>query len=182
MKQRIRLSILILWSFIHLLLFAFNGFGFNDKYSSSRFWLPFDFENWTNEIKNFGFQNSNFFGNLKLLDNKDYDFTEFIVYVITPILLLGLYNYIRHNQFKLLVDKSHYQMLEKQNNDRIIESIGESIKITPQPKYTNGLKALIYVLILYSLYCLIILFLIKKDKEVVKRSNDSFEWSFGEEW
>ena len=40
MKQRIRLSILMVWSFVHLLLFAFNGFNFQNRLDSSGYSHP----------------------------------------------------------------------------------------------------------------------------------------------
>lgn len=51
-----------------------------------------------------------------------------------------------------LISKSHTQMLlEKQNRDKRIESLGESFKPTPQPKLINGTKVIVYVLILIFL-------------------------------
>ena len=48
-----------------------------------------------------------------------------------------------------LISKSHTQMLlEKQNRDRIRESLGESFKPVLQSKLINGTKVIIYILIL----------------------------------
>ena len=55
-----------------------------------------------------------------------------------------------------LISKSHTQMLlEKQNRDKMRESLGESFKPAPQPKLINGTKIIIYVLILILLVSLI---------------------------
>lgn len=51
-----------------------------------------------------------------------------------------------------LISKSHTQMLlEKQNRDRIRESLGESFKPVLQSKLINGTKVIIYILILIFL-------------------------------
>lgn len=176
MKQRIRLSILMLWSFMHFLLFAFNGFGINDKSSSYSFSLPIDMENWTREIKNVGFLNSNFFGNLQMFDYWNYDLTEFLIYVIFPVFILCLFNYIMFNQFRLLIDKSKTQMLEKQNNDKITDSIEESIKITPQQKFTNDTKAIIYLMVLIFIILVFVVIKNKNQEQKVKKVMREDDW------
>ena len=124
MKQRIRLSILMLWSFMHLLLFAFNGFNFQNRLDSSGYnwfskssyhtyssaflfppYFTYDFRGWINEIKYVGLFDSNFLANFHFhnVDFKYYDITEFLVYVISPVFFICLYNYIKYNQFRLLV-------------------------------------------------------------------------------
>lgn len=51
-----------------------------------------------------------------------------------------------------IISKSHTQMLlEKQNRDKMRESLGESFKPAPQPKLINGTKVIFYVLILILL-------------------------------
>jgi hypothetical protein len=180
MKQRIILSILMLWSFLHFILFAFNGFGINNESSSDNFIWPIDMENWIGDIEYYGFLKSNFFDNLQLFDYKKYDLTEFLIYVILPIFVLSLFNYIRFNQFKLLVDRSQYPILEKHNKDKMIESNDGSIKITPQPNQTNAIKAIIYLLILISL--LLTYIIIKKDEKVVIKRNNPLKRDLFRGW
>lgn len=124
MKQRIRLSILMLWSFMHFLFFAFNGFNFKNKLSysgydyfsksnyyssSSAFLFPpyftYDFSGWINQIKYAGLFDSNFLANFHLhnVDFKYYDITEFLVYVISPIFFLCIFNFVKFNQFRIIV-------------------------------------------------------------------------------
>ncbi len=103
MKQRIKLSILMLWSFMHLLLFAFNGFPFFGEFTYSLRDVFYPFNGDANNLHLWNALNFPIKYYINILEIESYDFTEFIVYVITPILLLGLYNYIRHNQFRLIV-------------------------------------------------------------------------------
>lgn len=107
MKQRIRLSILMLWSFMHFLLFAFNGFKIKSVELTSDFYTIFkilNYQNFMNDVKYVGIFNAEFSHlNFYLENTSNYDIKEFLVYVITPIFLYCLYNFIKHNQFRLIV-------------------------------------------------------------------------------
>jgi hypothetical protein len=105
MKQRIRLSILMLWSFMHFLLFAFNGFKIKSVELTSDFYTIFkilNYRNFMNDVKYVGIFNANFWS-FYLENTSNYDVTEFLVYVITPIFFLCIYNFIRFNQFRLII-------------------------------------------------------------------------------
>ena len=107
MKQRIKLSILMLWSFMHFIMFAFNGFKIKSVELTSNFYTIFsilNYRNFMNDVKYVGIFNANF-GHLNfyLENTSNYDITEFLVYGIIPIFFLSIYNYIKYNQFGLIV-------------------------------------------------------------------------------
>jgi hypothetical protein len=169
MKQRIRLSILMLWSFMHFLLFAFNGFVFNKEYTSENLFWPHNTESHLYAGQYLPIENTYW----QVWKIGYYDITEFLFYGITPILFLYLYNFIKHNQFSLIINNSNEKIfLDNPNEINIKESLDESIKIIPQPKQVNGNRAIIFLLII--IFLILIYSVNKKDNQVgvvIRESN-----------
>lgn len=141
-------------------MFAFNGFVFNKEYLGENLFWPY-ITVWQEETYwqcwKFGY----------------YDITEFLFYGITPILFLYLYNFIKYNQFSLIVNKSNEKMfLDNPNKINITETLDESIKIIPQSKQVNGTRAIIFLLII--IFLILIYSVNKKDNQVggvIRESN-----------
>ncbi len=100
MKQRIRLSILMLWSFMHLLLFVFNGYR---SEVISYFWPFLEDYNYVLTNNNANSYVSKIVWKIDILNIEYYDITELLVYGIIPIFFLCIYNYIKFNQFRLII-------------------------------------------------------------------------------